>query len=104
MIFRSTVTFTTDGSGAATAYSKPISGDIAAIRCESAALNFGGSADYTFTRSEGGGTIAAISNTNAPWSTEGTAITVAACAEPVKIVVAQANPSTAGTVHIYYRQ
>lgn len=111
MIQRVTATYTTDGSGAATCYSKwPVLGEICEIRQPA-----GGTATYTITRAETGGTILAATGLVGPFSVNpratvvttanagGTAIGLIPCDEQVKVVLASGPASTAGTVHIIYR-
>lgn len=111
---RQTLTLTTDSSGAGTATSpEPINGYIDEIRNPSAV--WGGTADYTVTRSFDGGTVWQSNNVAGPFqiyprgqaTPAGTAIGGTAIAPiPVEgylqFVVSGSTGSLAGTVHIYY--
>lgn len=115
---------TVDSAGAGTVTSSVVSGVVLEVRSQSTGLLTGGSADITLTRVEDGGTVIAITNQSAapfsyyprPGANSVTAGTtsyavgigpVPAEGVPVdgelKLVVAQAAPSTSGTVNVYYR-
>lgn len=110
---RITLEATTDSSGAGTAETTyPLSGYLEEIRYQG---SFGSTADFTFTRSEGGGTVLVVTNGAAPWSylpraqiadTSGTVVSAAYDTIPIDdyltMVVAQGGSVVSGTVSIYY--
>lgn len=120
MIKRESITLTADASGAGTAKSsRPIIGEILSVRCGGTA--FGGTADFTVTREGDGGTVLVATNAAGPWqfqpreaahTTSGgtTSYSVGSgvltenipSADYLKIVVAQAAPSSSGVIHIHY--
>ena len=99
---------------------RPISGEIMEVRVNTTNLSTdpAGSADFTITRLDGGGTIAALTDQSPPFqhavrqtaktNTGGTAVGNPAQLEPipcdghVRVVVAQAGTAT-DDVHIFYR-
>ena len=107
---------TTDTLGAGTAVSTyPLSGLVEEIRCQSGFGGTAGTADFTFTRSQGGGTILVVTDGTAPWSrlpraqiadTTGTAVSGVYDSIPiddyVQMLVAQGGSVVAGTVSFYY--
>lgn len=122
-MWRDTIVITAGASGAGTAYSsRPIAGDIISVRLAGTAL--GGTADFTLTREGDGGTVLVVTNGQGPWqyqprdavhSTSGgtTAYNLGTgpvftdyipSADYLKLTVAQAAASAAGTVFIHYRE
>lgn len=121
---RADIAVSTDASGAGTAASRPIAGEILEVRYNGTTLNNGGSADYTITRQTDGGTVLAVTNLDGPWSrsprqlihtsTGGTldtggltaAITSQVDEIPVEgalqIVVAQGAASKSDTLFVFY--
>lgn len=119
------ITFTTDGAGAADVVSKrPVTGRVVEVRVPNAGTTWmgnGATADFTLTRNEDGGTVLALTNGSAPFSyhpSVGLHTTVAGtsayatgvgpvlehgvpCDGHIRCVVAQAQFSKAGTVHVY---
>ena len=114
MIRRLDVSVTTDSAGAGTVQTPVIAGLIREIRYNGTTLNNSGSADYTLTRKEAGGTILALSNTDGPWQRApyqdahttagagGTVIAPIPVAEQLQVVVAAAAASATDTIRIYY--
>lgn len=107
---------TTDATGAGTATTLyPLTGYVTEIRYGGTVLNRGGSATYTFTRPDDGGTILALPATNGPWqsdprgntSTTGGVVSGTAVAGGVpvdgyiRLVTAAAAFSVTDTVNIY---
>lgn len=118
----------TDAAGAGTVLShSPVRGEIVEVRLPlgGTVLTAGGSADFTLTRVNDGGTVLALANASAPWqyqpraaahSTSGGTTAYATGVGPVydggvpaesvlRLVVAQAalSQTTAGTVYVYAR-
>ena len=113
MIYRTELAVTSDSAGAGTvASAAPINGLVVEVRNNSAA--WGGTADYTFTRSagEGGGTVLSLTDQAGPFSAlvggsvsglgTGQAVRGIACPGYLTLTLAEATPSTAGTVHVLY--
>lgn len=110
---RAELVCTTDAVGAGTATSpQPINGEILELRHDGTA--WGGTIDYTFLRaaSAGGGTVANLTNQVGSFSIYpagsangfGDSAPVPIPVEGnLRMVIAQATPSTAGTVHVLYR-
>lgn len=104
---------------AGTAVSSPIAGEILEIRYDGTALNAASAtADWTFSRTEGGGTILAITDRSGPWSfaprqamhtTAAGTLTDASMVGPVpvagnvRVVLAQGGTAT-DSVSIFYRE
>lgn len=61
------IAITTDATGAGTATSGPFSGEVVSIRLPSADLAGGGSAIWTLTRQNDGGTILRVTSADGPW-------------------------------------
>lgn len=111
---------TTDASGAGTATTRAIRGEIVKLRAPLAATAItaaGGTTDWTFVDSHNGSTVLSLTNTNAPWerhpgveihnATGGTAGTALWPGSPVggtvTMTVAAGQPSKSGTVFLYLR-
>ncbi len=114
-LLRTTISGTSDGSGALTAKSLlPLNGVVIEIRNNSSA--WGTAADYTFTRdaAEGGGTVAVLTNKGGPFSVYpradavsttdggGSAIVAVPVDGHLALSLAGAATAQAGTIHIYY--
>lgn len=104
---------TVDGSGAGTVVTPPIVGDIVAVANPGTAL--GGTADYTLTRRNDGGTVWAAQNAPGPFQYapvsvlhSGTTVAGTASGVPsashLQLVVGSATPSASGDLYLYYRQ
>lgn len=111
------IVFETDSSGSSSVLSaRPVCGRVVEVRVPDAGAVWtaGGSADVTVTRREDGGTVLAVTNVSAPFSyrpvpvvhtTSGAVAGTATVAgvlvdDHVRVTVAQAAPSTAGTVFV----
>jgi hypothetical protein len=113
---RYSVAVTTDGDGAATAYSDQVNGLLSQIRYVKG--DFADGVDFTITSEDTGETLWTESNVNASatkaprqatHATDGTASLYAAAGEPVedmiavtgriKIVIAQGGATKSGTFH-----
>ena len=125
MIRCETITITSGATGAGTAVSeRPFSGEIVSVRMAQAgtALTSGGTADFTITRLNDGGTVLAVTNQLAPWqfqpreaahSITGGTSAYSTGVGPVlthgpliddylQVVVAQAVPNKSANVFVYY--
>lgn len=111
---------TTDASGAGTASTRTIRGEIVKLRAPLAATAIsaaGGTTDWTFVDEFNGGTLINVANTNAPWErqpgveihnasggTAGTALWPGvSVGGTVTLTVANGQPSKAGTVILHVR-
>lgn len=104
---------------AGTAVSKPIAGEILEIRYDGTDLNAAtATADWTFTRTDGGGTILAVTDRSGPWSfaprqalhtsaagtlTDPSQVGPVPVAGGVRVVLAQGGTAT-DSVSIFYRE
>lgn len=118
MIRRHAIVFTTNASGAGTVLSpEPLMGDVVLIRQDAGDAPGTATADYTLTRHDDGGTIAAITNTVDPFEVspvvtlhQGTTVAGTAsypgvpCDGHVKLVIAGAEASVEGTIHVMERR
>ena len=117
------VAFTTNAAGGGTVVTSPILGRVLELRCANAGTAWtgtGGTCDVTLTRSaaDDGGTIVAAMNVTAPFQitpvpavhlvSNGTLAGTATgapmgipVADEVTVVIAQAQPSQAGTIVIH---
>lgn len=107
-VSRVAIPITLDGSGAGTSTSpRPVIGEILEVRGATPAL---GTATYTITRLETGGTILAGSQIS-PFTAYprglvnagGSAVALIPCDEMVRVQVASGPASQAGTIHVYYK-
>ena len=107
------IRITVDGTGAGTVVTPPIIGDIVAVANPGTAL--GGTADYTLTRRNDGGTVWAAQNAPGPFQYapvsvlhSGTTVAGTASGVPsashLQLVVGSATPSASGDLYLYYRQ